>query len=364
MGSFRASGSQLVSCRASWVSEVRYWHWVMLWSAACGATHANAPSRDSELGSVDIVALSNGNCVIRDRRAWCWGLGGRDEEHLEVRPVCDVRAGDRLLAASNGVICFDRAAGTRRCCSVDGFGSVESSLSGPMRGSDSFVCSAESAGVTCALHGQQPSEVVGPPVLPGDTWSLGRLGDLCIHRRGAVGMDCILLSTRTRETRRAPIPWGDIELLAGGMLEGAATHGVDLLIWGSRTGGTLRTPIEWVPPAPVLQVAVGPSLGCALLEDGGVYCWGSNGCDWEPTRRPLDVVDNSCEAHDHAMPVARILPGVAISVVAGVRHACARLEDRTVWCWGSNYYGQLGDGTRVDSPEPVRSPAGDEVASD
>lgn len=43
-------------------------------------------------------------------------------------------------------------------------------------------------------------------------------------------------------------------------------------------------------------------------------------------------------------------PGVdgVIQVVAGDEHACARRYDESVWCWGSNRLGQLGDGTRQE----------------
>lgn len=38
----------------------------------------------------------------------------------------------------------------------------------------------------------------------------------------------------------------------------------------------------------------------------------------------------------------------------GAAHFAAIKEDGTLWTWGSNQYGQLGDGTTVDKSSPVQ----------
>jgi alpha-tubulin suppressor-like RCC1 family protein len=52
---------------------------------------------------------------------------------------------------------------------------------------------------------------------------------------------------------------------------------------------------------------------------------------------------------------AAVTPTVT-GVSAGPDHACAVASDRTVWCWGGNAYGQLGDGTKTSSAKPVSVP--------
>ena len=43
----------------------------------------------------------------------------------------------------------------------------------------------------------------------------------------------------------------------------------------------------------------------------------------------------------------------AAAITAGQRHTCAILDDASLVCWGSNSYGQLGDGTTTDRNLPV-----------
>ena len=40
-------------------------------------------------------------------------------------------------------------------------------------------------------------------------------------------------------------------------------------------------------------------------------------------------------------------------MAVGAYHSCAGLQDGTAVCWGYNLYGQLGNGTNVDSATPV-----------
>jgi alpha-tubulin suppressor-like RCC1 family protein len=47
------------------------------------------------------------------------------------------------------------------------------------------------------------------------------------------------------------------------------------------------------------------------------------------------------------------LPGKVKKVALGLSHVCALTETDEVWCWGSNYYHELGNETGVDSPVPV-----------
>jgi len=41
-------------------------------------------------------------------------------------------------------------------------------------------------------------------------------------------------------------------------------------------------------------------------------------------------------------------------IAAGGGHSLALKEDGTLWAWGANFYGQLGDGTTIDKYTPVQ----------
>ena len=73
-----------------------------------------------------------------------------------------------------------------------------------------------------------------------------------------------------------------------------------------------------------------------LREDGSAYI------DSEPT-----IPDQL------SVPPADVGVGDAVSIAMGRGHACAARTDGSVWCWGSNLYGQLGDGTIVDRSRPA-----------
>lgn len=75
---------------------------------------------------------------------------------------------------------------------------------------------------------------------------------------------------------------------------------------------------------------------CAVV-GGRVRCLGENG-KGQLGRAPRNGAYNSRTLE----PVEVDLPGVAVEVAVGQYHSCARLEDKTAWCWGSDEEGQLG----------------------
>jgi hypothetical protein len=78
----------------------------------------------------------------------------------------------------------------------------------------------------------------------------------------------------------------------------------------------------------------------AIADDGSLWHWGLNNYDAffnEPIRSPVRKGGDSDWA----------------SVNGGIADTCGIKTDGSLWCWGGNGEGQLGDGTKVDSLDPV-----------
>lgn len=85
--------------------------------------------------------------------------------------------------------------------------------------------------------------------------------------------------------------------------------------------------------AGVAFISAGYAHSCALLKNGKVMCWGSNGKG--------ELGDGTTTDSNYAVEVQG-LNGIAKAISAGKNYSCATLSDNTVKCWGSNSSGQLG----------------------
>ena len=89
------------------------------------------------------------------------------------------------------------------------------------------------------------------------------------------------------------------------------------------------------------MVAAGSSHAVTLKNDGTV--WG-----WARDRRAGMTIANTRVDELHIPRQVRNLNNIT-SISAGWMHTSALRDDGTVWSFGYNYYGQLGDGTRASS---------------
>lgn len=102
---------------------------------------------------------------------------------------------------------------------------------------------------------------------------------------------------------------------------------------GGQDCSNLPTEVQGLPEAYGLYGGIG--FLCAAVTYGALYCWGTNEYG--------QIGDGTDVSH----PVAVLSSGISSvrSAAGGLLHTCAVKADGTVWCWGGNTgCGLLGDG--------------------
>lgn len=98
------------------------------------------------------------------------------------------------------------------------------------------------------------------------------------------------------------------------------------------------------PISNVTDVAAGAYTTCVLKTNGTVWCWGYNGHG--------GLGDGTNTARTYGVQVTGITSATQISM--GNETSCVRKSDSTVWCWGYNNNSAIGDGTATDKWTPTQ----------
>jgi len=147
-----------------------------------------------------------------------------------------------------------------------------------------------------------------------------------------------------------------------------------LWVWGSNANGKLgdgtvslydtlngefienndkNTPVKIMDD--IVNVSAGDYHSMAIGSDGCLWAWGGNfyGLLGDGTVTIIDPwTQDIIESNDKYVPIM-IMDNV-ITVATGGLHTAAIRTDGSLWTWGLNNSGQLGDGTVIDRYTPIR----------
>jgi alpha-tubulin suppressor-like RCC1 family protein len=297
------------------------------------------------------IALAAGfahSCALtKSGSVKCWGRnrygelgnGNTDRSSTPV-DVSGLSGGVIAIAAGDEHTCAITAQGGVKCWGFNNLGQLgdgtTDNRSEPVdvAGLSGVIAVAAGTGHTCAATS------AGAVLCWGGN-ALGQLGD------GSAAA-----------SRPAP---GAVPGLAGGIAglsaKGDHTCVLDgaggLACWGDNKYGKLGDGTGKNQSAPVAVVGLGDSAAsvaagwsqtCAVLGDASLVCWGWNFYG--------QIGDDSIVSR--LQPVAvKGISGVVSAASGGGGHTCALIADGSMYCWGLNLNGQLGDFTNQDHGVPV-----------
>jgi alpha-tubulin suppressor-like RCC1 family protein len=272
-------------------------------------------------------------------------------------PICADKTciGVPEIAAGDGFSCVRIADGKVRCFGDPADGKLGQQGARRVNGLSGVVQVASGGEHTCALLSSRTVQCWGSN-------SVDQLGDATVGQRGSP----------------APIPKlaNVTQIAAGDQFSCARIEDGTAVCWGSDEYGQLGTgpappsrpsaaatpkmmaavltqdrPTEVVGLSGAVALSLGLDHACARLADGGVSCWGSDA--FGALGRGVNSPPSKAKKTAKSLVAVKGLRDV-VEVAAGNEHACARLQDGTVTCWGRNQHGQLGDGTTKAQTKPVK----------
>ncbi|MBM2834368.1 MAG: Branched-chain amino acid transporter, amino acid-binding protein [Candidatus Brocadiaceae bacterium] len=172
------------------------------------------------------------------------------------------------------------------------------------------------------------------------TWGWNNFGQLGNGTKGTNEYIPIQVNDLSNVTAIAASWYWSFALKSDGTLWGWGYNA-----WGQLGDGTRNdrsSPIQSGGGLSDIIAIAGSDFTLVLRKDGTVWGWGSNNGGLG------NNIDRGQIAYDPLQ-----ISGIdnVIAIAAGMSHALALKSDGTVWAWGSNYYGQIGNGEGGDDGE-------------
>lgn len=316
-------------------------------TAAATGSGSTTAEPASKPGGVSLAQLSTADpdCALDSAgKPWRWNAG-----HLEAGPA--TVSGAKAISCSSTHTCVVASDATVQCWGDNMYGAL----------GDGKQTSDAPDAVVVAKDLKGAAEVV---VDLSRTCARTQSGEVYCwgDREFAKAGDGTLIDGH--KGREKPLPGKPVLGLAGATSLGvstihacAATGDGSVMCWGQCRSGACGQPPKppWIPRAMkaskvsgIATLSSGENATCGVDKSGGVLCWGTS---------QFGVLgDSISDNKPHDAPAKIALPAPAAEVAVGVgNHACARLTNGTVYCWGHNDHGQLGDGSTTDRKSPVQA---------
>lgn len=244
-------------------------------------------------------------------------------------------------AGSGDTVCAVTTAGGVKCWGADSYGQAGGGTSTSGRTTPINVLGL-SSGVVQVSEGAYSScaRLTTGGVMCWGRGAEGQLGD-----GTTVGQN--------KPTNLVTLPLPALSINAGSSHVCAVTSDHNLYCWGANNAGQLGDGTTTNRPTPikvpafannVASVALGTAFTCAVTTDGAAQCWGEG--------RNGQLGNGVLASSLTPVAVSGITSGIA-ELAAGDSFACARINDGAVKCWGHNGYGELGQGNTNVSATPL-----------
>lgn len=285
-------------------------------------------------------------CAIGEPdRVFCWGAGGM----LQLGSTATV--GPQLVSslAGLGAPSVSVRAGGRHTCATTTVATVCWGANETGQVGIGMASPAEPPGAVLFAAGFREVDT-------GDRHSCGRTLTGSVHCWGSndqlrLGLPATVSALPQPGERVGTLQAAQIS--AGLQHTCALTTDQEVHCWGDNQFGQLaqdilrrqlQSPQRVELDEPAVQVDTSGFHTCALTESGVVLCWGFNEFG--------QVGPNALVGPEVDTPTEVPLSHAATQITTGHAHTCALLDDGTVTCWGSNRFGQLGNGDTSLFPEP------------
>lgn len=313
---------------------------------ALNASGESSASTEVETTPVNLTPVAVGmdhTCAIReDNSLWCWGfnregqlgLGSYGVEFSKTRPT-------RVGGSNNWNYV---AAGGENSCGVQ----TDGSLWCWGANYDGQIGDGTDGGINRKLEPTQISAT--------DTWSeiavgnyhvcaLSDSGQLQCWGYGGDGQigngSWTTPVNLPASVLNSDLPW--LMVSAGDRHSCAIKSNNTLWCWGRGADGRLGDGFTTDRNTPTIvagewsKVAAGGSHTCAIRSDGALRCWGDN---------EFGQLGNGLSGFGESSSLPDVVNSAVnwTDITAGSNFTCGIKLDGTLWCWGQNYFGQIGQG--------------------